>query len=1013
MRLPKLAIENYQFTLIIILILVSLGAVSFMTMPRSEDPQVSPPGATIFAIYPGATPADLEQLVVDPIEEALNELDDVKLIDSNMKDGLALTTIEFVVGSNAEKKYDDVVQKVNTVLPQLPKEIWQLSTVKWSITDVNILQMALVSDSANYSTLEKEAERLKDMLEKIAGVKRVETLAYPQQEVRVELRTEKMAQNGLSLSQVTGAIQAANMNIPGGYVDLGSKRFNIQTSGDYQSLDDIRNTIVHSSGAKLVYLKDIANVTMSYEDQQYKARFNGHRAVFVNLKQKPHTNIFMIIENIEQKLAKFKQTLPVNISMHYVFNQADSVHHRISNFISNLLQGIVLVGVVMFLFLSFRASMIVMMAIPISILIGIGFVDMTGYGLQQMTIAGLVIVLGILVDNAIVVAENVSRFIKMGYSNIEAAVEGTKQIGWAIVSATATTLLAFVPIMMIGDMTGDFIRSMPVTVVYTLSASLLVALIFTPFLASRFLSANKIQHGNRVQNSMMKFVEGPYRKTLKYALGHRKLVIILALVAFMLSLLLFKVVGTSLFPKAEKPQFLINIQTPQGTNLDRTGEIATNVESLLLARDDVERVATNIGHSNPRIYYNIAEEREQSTHAQLFIQLKKYNRKRMAATIDALRATFKTWPGAVIEVKELEQGPPVEAPVAVKIIGPNLDELRQYALTVEKIVRSAEGTVNVKNPLQTNKTDLHVDINREKAGLFGVPLVEIDRTVRTCLTGMPVSIYRDANGDDYNIVLRLPIEGSPQLSDFDRIFVSSLTGTQIPLKQLATIEFIESPMEINHFKLERDVTITADVMSGYLVSDVTQQVVSKLDDIKLAPDYRFHIGGEQEHQQEAFGGMMKAIIIAAIGIIGVLVLQFRSFLQPMIVITAFPLAIIGATLALLITGYSFSFTAFVGLASLVGIVVNNSIILVDYTNQLLAQGRSIDDAVQEAGETRFRPIVLTTGTTIGGLLPLTLSGGTLWAPMGWVIIGGLTVSTILTLVIVPVLYKIFTPNGSR
>jgi multidrug efflux pump subunit AcrB len=320
---------------------------------------------------------------------------------------------------------------------------------------------------------------------------------------------------------------------------------------------------------------------------------------------------------------------------------------------------------------------------------------------------------------------------------------------------------------------------------------------------------------------------------------------------------------------------------------------------------------------------------------------------------------------------------------------------------------ATDGVINIENPLRTSKTDLVVNINRAKAGMLGVPLVEIDKTVRACFAGMTVSKYTDEIGKEFDIVVRLPIEAKPLLTDFDKIYVTSIIGAQIPLKQLASIEFKASPQEISHYNLNRSVTLTADVLPGYSVDLVTKKIIKRLDDYNWQKGYRYYVGGELEKRDESFGGMFKAIIIAVIGIFGVLVLQFKSFSQPLIVFSAIPLAIIGSIWALLITGYSFSFTAFIGLTSLVGIVVNNSIILVDYTNKLRDQGQDLISALKEAGETRFRPIIFTTGTTIGGLLPLTLQGGTLWAPMGWTIIGGLLVSTFLTLIVVPVLYKVY------
>jgi multidrug efflux pump subunit AcrB len=1007
MRLPKLAIENHQFTIILIVLLVLFGLVSFLTMPRSEDPQVSPAASSTVVIYPGATPEDMEELVIDPIEEVLNELEDIKHIKSRAEDGMALVNIEFLSGTDPDDKYSDVVQKVNSIRSSLPDNIVSLDIQKWSVSDVFILQLALMSDSASYREIEREAERLKKSLERTAGVKKVKTWAFPEQEIRISIDLQKMAQNRLSLNHVIGAIQGANQNIPGGYVDIGARRFNVQTSGSYESIEQIKNTSVVSSENNLLYLKDLAEISYDYEDDTYFARFKGKTAVFVTVNQKVGTNIFTIRDALEAKIRSFETNLPAKIKLDTVFDQSDSVGSRLNGFFLNLFQGLILVGLVVLMAVGLRASGIVILVIPVSIMIGIGFVDQSGYGIEQMSIAGLVIALGLLVDNAIVVIENISRFMKMGYSNKEAAVMGTSQIAWAVVSSTTTTVLAFIPIMMMQNITGDFIRSMPVTVVYTLTASLLISLILTPYLSTKFLKIGDVKKERKMRKWLNYEIENRYRKTLAFGLKRPKIIVLIAVIIFTGSLSLFPLVGVSFFPKAEKPQFIINVDTPDGSNLDRTDQIVQFVDSLLIDRTEIKHYAINIGHGNPRIYYNVIPRTNTSTHAQFFITLKERDLDTFNNLIYDLRDKLIGVPGAKIEVKEFEQGPPVEAPIAVRILGDNLKTLKEISSDVEKMIISTQGTINVKNPLSTSKTDIHVKINRDKAGFLGVPLVDIDKTVRAAVAGLPISKFRDLEGKEYNMVLRLPFTGKIDYEDLDKIYVSSVTGAQIPLKQVANIQFKSSPMLINHYNLERNVTITSDVESNRSVDNVTREIILQLDSYDWPKDYRYSMGGELESREESFGGMAKAVIVAIIGIFAVLVLQFRSYTQPLIVFSAIPLAIIGSVVALLITGNSFSFTAFIGLTSLVGIVVNNSIILVDYTNQLRREGKDIVSALKEAGETRFIPIILTTATTIGGLLPLTLGGGTLWAPMGWTIIGGLMVSTVLTLLVVPVLYKLF------
>jgi len=740
---------------------------------------------------------------------------------------------------------------------------------------------------------------------------------------------------------------------------------------------------------------------------EYRAWFNNKRCIFITANQKEGTNIFAIFGKLHPVIDEFKKNLPPEMRLEIVFDQSTSVNRRVRGFFSNLFQGILLVGIVIFAAVSSRASLIVMLAIPTSILIGIGCVALSGYGLEQMSIAGLVIALGLLVDNAIVVTENTARFMRMGRSRIDSAVAGTSQVGWAVVSATATTLFAFIPIILMRDVTGDFIRSMPVTVVFTLSASLLISLTLTPYLSTKFLKVDNGSHERPVRRLMRGFIETRYRQWLGYALDHPVRILIITGLIFIISLGLFPFVGVSFFPKAEKPLLFIRVNTPAGSNLDRTEEAARYVENALSDYPEIRNVTVNVGHGNPRIYYNQHMKSQMSTHADVLVEMKKYDRSQMTRIVSQLREKFDAYPGARIEVKELEQGPPVEAPVAVRIQGNNLEVLKQVASDVEDIIRSEGGTINLNNPLSMTKSDLEVRINRDKVAMLGIPLSEIDHTVRTALTGVPVSTYRDEEGKQYDIVFRLPFERNPSLSDFNRVYVSSITGQLIPLRQVASIELTESPLLITHYDLDRNVTVTSDVASGYSVAGVTQNIIRKLKDYNWPKGYWYNLGGEQESREESFGGMGQAVIIALIAIFGVLVLQFRSYSQPFIVFSAIPLAIIGSVLGLLLTGNSFSFTAFIGLTSLVGIVVNNSIILVDYANQLRREGTPIIQALKEAGETRFIPIVLTTMTTIGGLLPLTLSGGSLWGPMGWTIIGGLFTSTFLTLLIVPVLYKLY------
>jgi len=907
-----------------------------------------------------------------------------------------------------------VLQQVNSVQNELPEDIYQMEILRWRSSDVCIMQLALVSETLPFDQMEDTAEELKKEMERIKGVLNVEILALPEQQVRVSMDMEKMAQMNISVNDISQAIQSNNANIPGGNIDLMDMEYNIRSSGSFASLEDIRNIVIKSYQGRLIYLKNIADVHFGYSDNRYYARYNGQRSVFMAVQQKKDFNIYSITDRIKQIARDYNTASNSDPQLFVVFDQSESVDHRINNFLSNLIGGIILVGLLIFISLGFRASILVMMAIPFSILIGIGFVDIAGFGFQQITIAALVIALGLLVDNSIVIVENIERFISLGDPNKIAAIKGTSQLGWPITTATLTTVLAFIPIISMPDKAGKFIQSLPITVIFTLTASLLIALILTPYLSMLFLKKDLNKWRSKrfsFKKSLKQIIEGPYRSGLKYSIHHKWTVVTAALLFSGGAATLFPLVGVSFFPKAEKPQFMIRILAPEASGISRVDRLAGNIEHILDTLSNVKHYASNIGHGNPRIYYNIFPKRFQKNFAEIYVELKEYDSDQFDNLVRTLRKIFSEIPGARIDLKEFEQGSPIEAPLAIKVIGNDLRILKALAHDVEVYVRNTPGTVNVNNPLSQDNTDIYLNINKDKASLLGVPVVEIDRVIRACVAGLQVTSYRDSEGNDYNIVIRMPAGEEIAIADFDKIHVQSLTGKIIPLKQLAGIEFRKSSGQITHYNMDRNATITADILKGYNLNDIAKVIDGQLVDYPWPEGFRYKFTGEIESREESFGGMEKASVIALIAIFAVLVLQFRSFRQPMIIFSAIPLAAVGSVLALYITGNTFSFTAFIGLISLIGIVVNNSIILVDYSNELIREGKGLTEAVMCACETRFTPVILTTFTTIGGLLPLTLRGGTMWAPMGWTIIGGLLVSTLLSLILVPVLYLLITSKS--
>ena len=1009
MKITDFSVKNYQFTLIVFVMLVAIGVNSLLHMPRGEDPDFQAPSFFAVIIYPGTSPKDMEQLVVDPIEKKFNELDDVKRIVTKIDDGLATVRVEFKYGTDPDKKYQDVVREIDALKTKLPQDILSLTIMKFSPSDVNIAQIALMSETLPYKDLEEWSKKLKERLEKVKTLKNVDNWAFPQQQVRVSLNLEKMAQFKIGLNRVIGALQSENINIPGGSIDMGTKRFNVKTSGDYKNIDEIKNTIVSSMGGKFLYVKDIAEVNFNYEEENYIARLNGKRGVFVTASRKMGTNIFDVEKDIQPILNDFKNELPKSIQFEQSFNNAESVRKRLTAFGADFAIAIFLVLLTL-LPLGFRASVVVMISIPLSLAIGLSLLDLFGFTINQLSIVGFVVALGLLVDDSIVVVENIERYLRNGYTKREAAMAATKQIGLAVLGCTATLIFAFLPLLFLPEGAGDFIRSLPAAVVATVLASLFVSLTIVPFLASRILSNHESPDGNFFLRGLKKLISGSYRKLLSSAIARPYTTLIIALAIFTAAIAMIPVIGFSLFPSSEKPMFIINIETPLGSSLATTDSVSKYVEQEIKLIPDLKNYATNVGHGNPRIYYNLIPQNTRSDYAQLFVQLKNTEPKEKKKLIDALREKFKTYPNARIEVKDFEQGPPVEAPIAIRLFSENLDTLRSLSFRVEDLLKKKEGTIYVTNDLTTLETDIKIKVNKEKAGLIGVSVADIDRTVRMAVTGLNIGTFKKENGDELNLNVTLPRDKMQSVEVFNKVYITSYTGASIPLRQIADVEFQTSPTTIKHYDKDRYTVITAFVKNGYNTAKLTEGILKEMSGMKFPKGASYYAAGDVEASKESFGGLGTIILITIFGIMGILILEFKTFKGTLIVLSVVPLGIIGAVLMLWATGNTLSFVAVVGLIALVGIEVKNSILLVDYTDQLRRDGMSLDMAIQEAGETRFIPIILTTLTAIGGLIPLVMERNPLYSPLALVIIGGLISSTLLTRVVTPVLYKLLAPS---
>jgi len=1011
-RFISFFVTNRSFTAILFVALLAAGVNSLLNMPRGEDPEVNFPNFTVVVVYPGASPAEVEDQVLQPLEKRFNALDNVKKINSTADDGLAVIQVEYDFSQDPDEKYQEMVREVNAARAELPVAVLTPEIKRFQSSDVNVYQYVLLSPNASYEELEKWAEKLQDKLEQqVPGFKDVNTWGYPQREVRVSLNLEKLAAQRIPAAAVLAALQSENLNLPGGGVQAGSRRFNLKTSGELRSLADIQSIVVYAQGGNSLQLRDVADVRFAYEEARHITRLDGVRSVLVTASQKPGQNIFNLEKQAGPVVAAFTKTLPPTMRLVKTFDQPASVGVRLARLAKDFGLAILLVSITL-LPLGWRAALVVMISIPLSLSLGLFALDTLGFTINQLSIVGLIVALGILVDDAIVVVENIERVLRGGGSRTEAVIAATSQLALAVVGVTITLIIAFVPLLLLPAGAGAFIRSLPLAVVTAVGASLVVSLTVVPFLSVLLLRAPTNPQGNILLRGLHRGVDLTYGRLMHAALRWPKLSLLAAFSVVGLGLgLTLPQVGFSLFPKAEKPQFLVNVEMPTTAGLAETDRVTRAVEQVLARQPEVTHFTTNVGKGQPIVYYNVPQRNEQPNFAQIFVQCHAETWDEKNVLVQRLRRALAAVPGARVEVKDFEQGPPLEAPVAVRIFGENLDTLRRLSFMVEREMRAVPGTTYLYNPVATRSTDLRVVNNREKAGLLGIATADIDRTVRLAVAGIGAAEFTPGNDEDklpVNVTLTRP--AYQQLAVLDRLYVPTATGRVVPLREVADVRFETAAPAIRHLDQARYTTVNAYAQDGYLYGNLQKATEERLNKLKFPAGYSFKMAGEQENKNDALDGFGTTIILSAFAFVLVLVLEFGSIKSTLIVLSVIPLGAVGGVVFLHLAGYPFSLTAIIGFVALIGIEIKNSILLVDYTNYLRTQGKELNAAIEEAGETRFIPILLTTLTAIGGLIPLLLEPAPLYTPLAWVLVGGLSSSLLLSRIVTPVLYKLFPPD---
>lgn len=1002
-------VDSWQFSLVVFGLLIALGYSAVMSVPKSEDPIAQFPIAVAIVVLPGADAEQMEKLVVIPLEQAFNRIEDVKEIESFAGAGTASVNVEFRWGVDPQRKYDELVRELNVARASLPAGVVEIRTLRANTANAAVVQMALVSDTAPMRQMEAAARDLRDQIERAPGVQEAEIWGAPASEVRVALDLDTMAAQRIPPTLVADALQKEGADTPVGPVESGGRRFNLQATGAFDSLEEIRATPLRASDGRALTVGDVAKVSWANDEPRHITRYNGHRAVFVTARGELGATVFDIRNGIYAGLDSFKETLPPDIKLEIGFDQSKTVAHRLKNLGRDFVIAILLVLITL-LPLGFRAAAVVMVSIPLSLAIGVLCIQHLGFSMNQLSISGFVVALGLLVDDSIVVVENISRRLREGLSPRDAAIAGVQEIDVAVIGCTAALIFAFLPLLALPEGAGEFIRSFPVAVLCTIGASLVVSLTIIPFLAGRVLPRTEAGHSNFFLDTVMGFIHTVYRPVLHLALAAPRVTVIAALGLAIASFGLVPKIGFSLFPENDSPYFMADIELPQGAALEETDKAVRYADGVLAARKDIEWRFANTGYGNPQVYYNVFQVRAQPHIGQVYASFHEWDAKAGPKAVEEIREAFRKYPGARITLRRFENGPPVDAPIAVRITGKDLATLTALADQVEAITQKTPGTMDVKNPMAARTVDLDLRIDQTKAALLGVPAGAIDQTLRIAVGGASVANFRDPTGDAYPVRVRLPGETAASVDDLKKVFIWNGQGGALPLSELATPGFDSGPTQIERFQRERVVTITASSAPGFLTSRVTEDVARQIAALKPPPGYKISFGGQAQAASESFSGLGAAVLIATFGVLAVLLLEFGTFAQMTVVAFVIPFGVMGGLLALFFSGYSLSFIAVIGFVALIGIEIKNSILLVDFTNKLRKEGVPLKEAVERAGEIRFLPVLLTSATAIGGLIPLALEASPLYSPLAFVIIGGLISSTLLARIVTPAMYLLLAPK---
>lgn len=1025
MSLVKFSVNNSPLINMIMIIVFITGIFIMKDIPKEEMPAIDFGSFVIVVMYPGVSPAEIEELVVKKIEDEISDIDNISTITSSSQEGRAIIFLEFEPDADIDKGENDLRSELDKVT-DLPEDANDPIMIRLNMREINEICSIVLGGEFSGNAIREISEDLQEELQDIPFVSKVEIRGIREREIWVEGDSYMLNQYGLTVNDIIAAIQNRNMNIPGGSVEFGRNEFILRTIGEFENTSQMQDLVLKmDENGRAVRVKDVATIIDTLEERSTLPKLDGNTSVRLEIFKKAEGNIISVMEDVRQSLEQFQTKIP-GLEVTIRNDSSIEVKNSINTLGNSALAGVILVFVILFIFIGWRNALFAAWGIPFSFLLTFILMRYFDITINNLSLFALVLVLGMIVDDAIIVIENVHRYMELGMCPKEAAIKGTKEIMWPIVAAVTTTAAAFLPMLLMEGMMGKFMRVFPIVVSLALFASLFESLVILP---SHLADLSKPISATKKPNKLYLFLLENYKKTVKKILRHRLLtisvVIVLLLASF--SAIAFRLVKMEFFPRTEGQTMILKIKTPIGTNLDKTNEIISKVENFILTMEkseDIDAVVTSVGVITEN------HSRQLSTsYAQLAIDLVESDD--MKYTHDdikkAIRQFLDKLPGIYSYAFALPMaGPPTGKDVEIRIKGDNLDRLEYIGEIVKSELYKIPGVVEIEDSFQPGKKEIKIYPNHEKLALYGLNVAQVAGLVRTASYGSTISKYRGDGIEEYDLIVRVKEEQVDDLEEIKSLKIRNYKGDLIELRDLADFQLTSSLAIIQHRDKKRVITITGDTSfyeeNGMKKKRSTDEVMRILSGNNITgdkgvfsnftgrfPGYQINYGGVLEEQRKSYNSLFLAFGIAIMIIFAILATIFKSYVQPLIVMLTIPFSFIGVIFGLLVTRLPFSLNTMVAVLALAGVVVNDSLVLVDFVNKERERGVDRWNSLINAGAIRLRPIILTTVTTIFGVLPMILSTSKAahdWKPMAVSIAFGLAFATLLTLFVIPVIYSL-------